>query len=115
MTPDSIQSAEHDTAESYSDGGQLLCGDCGGSCLTHTWDRRQQAWIGECCQFPQSDPLPANYAAQQLALLEEVVGLGERHPVILEALAHLRMAKMQSSGPLVHVEIAERLLRKLVA
>ena len=99
----------------YEDGGELVCGDCGGPCQTHTWDRRQQVWIGECCRVPASDPLPADYAAEQVAILEDIVGITDAAAALVdEALAHLRLVRMQSTGPLMlHVEIAERLLQQI--
>jgi len=99
----------------YEDGGELVCGDCGGPCQSHTWDKRHQLWIGECCRLPEAGPLPANYAAQQVAILEDVVGITDgRAALVDEALAHLRLVRMQSTDPLMlHVEIAERLLQQI--
>lgn len=109
-----IAARQAELLEAYQDGGELLCGDCGGSCQTHTWDKRQQVWIGECCRLPVSnDAAPDNYAAQQVAILEHVVGIEEHAELLNQALSHLRMARMQSSGPLVHVEIAEKLLEQI--
>jgi len=136
--PDSIQSfIEHDeqvdriearlhrgehapdslNLEPYQDGGDLLCGDCGGPCQTHTWDRALQVYIGECCRLPEADPLPANYADDQVGILEDVVGItAGRDALVAEALAHLRLVRMQSAASLVeHLRIAEGILKRLVA
>ena len=113
--PDSPDSLNLDARQIHEDERRLLCGDCGGPCKTHTWDKRQQVFIGECCRQPETSALPANYAEQQVTILEDVVGFVESPAELLDqALAHLRFARMQSTDPLMmHVEIAERLLRRL--
>lgn len=101
---------EPSTPTIYQDGGSLICEDCGSVCERHIWSPRLQAWIGECCQVAETDLLPANYAAEQCRILEEYVGVGVV-PLIDEALAHLRLVKMQQS-PDPHVAIAIGLLAK---
>ena len=104
-----------DSLNLYQDDEELMCGDCGGPCQSYTWDIRQQVYIGECCRLPESDPLPANYAAEQVAILEDVAGITETGAELMdEALAHLRLVRMQSADPLMmHVAIAERLLQQI--
>jgi len=115
-----LRSGEHAADSlncSYEDGDDLICGDCGGPCQTHTWDRALQVYIGECCRLPKTDPLPANYADDQVGILEDVVGITDgRAALVAEALAHLRLVRMQSADSLVeHLRIAEGILNRLVA
>src|SRR5205807_9553289 len=125
--PNSIAEYEHEeremerratVAESpapYADGGDMICEGCAGTCKTHTWNNHQQMFLGECCVMPQSDPLPANYAVRQVAILENIAGISTSAAELLDkALAHLRMVRLQSSnGPtLEHVRYAEYLVEQ---